>query len=159
MVAEGPSVQGVHGMELLDVDHDGVHGRLRVLPEHAVGILEEIIPVVQPCQLVGLRGGDQGLRPFLRPDAPEQQGQDQKHHRSDHGGKQALVVPDHVGQGFRGVLRDVVGKRRVDGGIGDQADDLCHDGIQLRLPGAHRKAEIQVLPGGEGAKVILLADP
>ena len=54
-VAEIPSVQCVHRMEPVNIQNNGVHRPVRMFPAHISGILQEIIPVIKPRQVVRFR--------------------------------------------------------------------------------------------------------
>ena len=58
-VPELPSIQGIDRMELLDIDHDGVHFPVTMIPEDPVSILKKETPVIQSGQPVVLGIGNQ----------------------------------------------------------------------------------------------------
>ena len=68
-VAKLPPVYLIDQMEVIDVQHDGIHRHIRLFRMHTIGILEKVIPVIQPCQLIGLSRTDQLLSLFLSPHA------------------------------------------------------------------------------------------
>ena len=59
LITELPAVERVDGVELFDVDDNGVHGSFGMLMKDPVCVLEEVIPVVQSGQLIHLGCPDQ----------------------------------------------------------------------------------------------------
>ena len=60
-VSEIASVHGIDKMELLYVDHNGIHMHLAVIPKQSSGIFEEKVAGIQAGQSVCLGGGNQFL--------------------------------------------------------------------------------------------------
>ena len=121
-IAEVSPVERVDGMKLLDIQHDGVHRHVGVFTIDAIGVLEEIVAVVQAAQAVDLRQGNKLLCPLLRPHAPQQQEDDHQYHNADAGHDAGQIVPYKIAQAELCVLCNIIGKRRVEGGGRDQAD-------------------------------------
>ena len=92
LISKGPSVERVDQMKMFDVQHNGIHRHVVLFAVHAVGILKEIVPVVQAGQRVDLCGGDQCLRFFLRPHAAQHQQCDDKDQRGNSGQHNGHII-------------------------------------------------------------------
>ena len=158
-VSKVPSVNGIDRMELLDVEHHGIHGHVGLLLTHSVGVLEEVVPVVQPRKGIRLRCRNELLRKLFRPLAAQQEQRNNEYYGKDDCQHNTHVVGNEVREGPLGILCDVVRQRRVNRGVGNLVHDLCQYGIQIRVPLFHRKARVQAHGRWNGCKSQSLALP
>ena len=156
-VAELSPAQCIDGMELFDVQHDGIHRGVGMLPVHPVGILEEILPVVQPSQVICLCRLNQLLCLFLRPHALDHQGKDQQNESAGHKHHSGQVFRDEIIEGEPCVFCNVPGQCRRDSGRGHEADRLRENRIQLRLTAFDREGILQPDSGCVRGQIVAAA--
>ena len=142
LVAEVAPVHGVDRVELLDVQHDGVHVHLRMVLEHPVAVFHEEVAVVKPGEAVALRGGDQ-LPALAQLDDAADAGEDDLGH------------VEGLGNEVRGAQLERLQLRALFRGQdddGDAAEDfVVPDGLQDLKAAHHGHHQVQQDQGEVGA--------
>ena len=131
----------------------------RIFPEQAVRILEEIIPVIKPGQIVGFRCFDKPLCLPLRVHAPDQEEQDQCHYRQDHTGHKRQIIHDNIRKRQLRILGQITGQGGIYRRLRDHTGHSGKDRIQLRFSVPHCETVVDAETGGVGHQMLFLTLP
>ena len=146
-------------MEALYVQHDGVHGLLRVVLVDAVGVLEEEALIVQRGEGIQFRGVDEPF-PFVGAagvfQALHQKHDDRQGGGDDHKNDGGAVFLDEFQHRHLIVPIRIGGDHGVHIGAGDQADGFVQDGIQLVAAPAQGEGLGHGFAGGHGGQAVLI---